>query len=286
MSPTPPSGIDDIRAQYDFSGKTAVITGGTGVLGSEMARAIAGCGANVVLLARNPDRAAPVIAALGKAKAATGKHVALRADVLDRPALEEAAKSVLGTFGQIDMLVNGAGGNDPKATTNPDQRFFDLPASALEAVTRLNLMGTVVPTQVFARSMAERKQGVILNVSSVNAARPLTRIAGYSASKAAVTNFTQWLAVHLAEEYSPDLRVNALMPGFFLTEQNRFLLTDKETGAVTARGKKIVEHTPMRRFGAPADLSGALLWLLSPASQFVTGIVLPVDGGFTAFSGV
>jgi NAD(P)-dependent dehydrogenase (short-subunit alcohol dehydrogenase family) len=286
MSPTPPSGIDDIRAQYDFSGKTAVITGGTGVLGSEMARAIAGCGANVVLLARNPDRAAPVIAALGKAKAATGKHVALRADVLDRPALEEAAKSVLGTFGQIDMLVNGAGGNDPKATTNPDQRFFDLPASALEAVTRLNLMGTVVPTQVFARSMAERKQGVILNVSSVNAARPLTRIAGYSASKAAVTNFTQWLAVHLAEEYSPDLRVNALMPGFFLTEQNRFLLTDKETGALTARGKKIVEHTPMRRFGAPADLSGALLWLLSPASQFVTGIVLPVDGGFTAFSGV
>jgi len=139
---------------------------------------------------------------------------------------------------------------------------------------------------VFARSMAERKQGVILNVSSVNAARPLTRIAGYSASKAAVTNFTQWLAVHLAEEYSPDLRVNALMPGFFLTEQNRFLLTDKETGALTARGKKIVEHTPMRRFGAPADLSGALLWLLSPASQFVTGIVLPVDGGFTAFSGV
>ena len=286
MTTAPPSGLDQIRTQYDFSGKTAVITGGTGVLGSEMARAIAGCGANVVLLARNPDRAAPVIAALGKAKAATGKHVALRADVLDRPALEEAAKSVLGTFGQIDMLVNGAGGNDPKATTNPDQRFFDLPASALEAVTRLNLMGTVVPTQVFARSMAERKQGVILNVSSVNAARPLTRIAGYSASKAAVTNFTQWLAVHLAEEYSPDLRVNALMPGFFLTEQNRFLLTDKETGALTARGKKIVEHTPMRRFGAPADLSGALLWLLSPASQFVTGIVLPVDGGFTAFSGV
>ena len=286
MSPTPPSGIDDIRAQYDFSGKTAVITGGTGVLGSEMARAIAGCGANVVLLARNPDRAAPVIAALGKAKAATGKHVALRADVLDRPALEEAAKSVLGTFGQIDMLVNGAGGNDPKATTNPDQRFFDLPREAIEGVAGLNLLGTILPTQVFARSMAERKQGVILNISSVNAARPLTRIAAYSASKAAVTNFTQWLAIHLAQEYSPDLRVNALMPGFFLTEQNRFLLTDKETGALTARGKKIVEHTPMRRFGAPADLSGALLWLLSPASQFVTGIVLPVDGGFTAFSGV
>jgi NAD(P)-dependent dehydrogenase (short-subunit alcohol dehydrogenase family) len=279
-----PSGLDDIRALYDFSGRTAVITGGTGVLGSEMARAIAGCNANVVLLARNPDRAAPVLASLGKA--GTGKHLALRADVLDRPALEEAAKAVLGTYGKIDMLVNGAGGNDPKATTNPDQRFFDLPLPAIEAVARLNLVGTVLPTQVFARSMAERKQGVILNISSVNAARPLTRIAAYSASKAAVTNFTQWLAVHLAEEYSPELRVNALMPGFFLTEQNRFLLTDKETGALTARGKKIAEHTPMRRFGAPEDLNGALLWLLSPASRFVTGIVLPVDGGFTAFSGV
>jgi NAD(P)-dependent dehydrogenase (short-subunit alcohol dehydrogenase family) len=278
------SGLDDLRALYDFTGRTAVVTGGTGVLGSEMARAIAGCNANVVLLARNPERAEKVIATL--AKAGSGRHVVLRADVLDRPALEEAAKTVLGSYGQIDMLVNGAGGNDPKATTNPDQRFFDLPVEALQAVTRLNLMGTIVPTQVFARSMAERKQGVILNISSVNAARPLTRIAAYSASKAAVTNFTQWLAVHLAEEYSPELRVNALMPGFFLTEQNRFLLTDKETGALTARGKKIVEHTPMRRFGAPEDLNGALLWLLSPASRFVTGIVLPVDGGFTAFSGV
>jgi NAD(P)-dependent dehydrogenase (short-subunit alcohol dehydrogenase family) len=280
----PPSGLDDIRALYDFSGRTAVVTGGTGVLGSEMARAIAGCNANVVLLARNPERAAPVLAAL--AKAGTGRHVVLGADVLDRPALEEAARTVLESYGQIDILVNGAGGNDPKATTNPDQRFFDLPIEAIQAVTRLNLIGTMLPTQVFARSMAERKQGVILNVSSVNAARPLTRIAAYSASKAAVTNFTQWLAVHLAEEYSPELRVNALMPGFFLTEQNRFLLTDKETGALTARGKKIVEHTPMRRFGAPEDLNGALLWLLSPASRFVTGIVLPVDGGFTAFSGV
>jgi NAD(P)-dependent dehydrogenase (short-subunit alcohol dehydrogenase family) len=277
-------GPDDIRALYDFAGQTAVVTGGTGVLGSEMARALAACNANVVLLARNVERAQEVIGTFSKS--ATGRHLALRADVLDRPALEEAAKRVLGERGAVDFLVNGAGGNDPKATTNPDQRFFDLPLEALQRVSNLNLLGTILPTQVFARPMAERKQGVILNVSSVNAARPLTRIAAYSASKAAVSNFTQWLAIHLAEEYSPNLRVNALMPGFFLTEQNRFLLTEKETGALTARGKKIMAHTPMGRFGAPEDLSGTMLWLLSPASRFVTGIVVPVDGGFTAFSGV
>ena len=279
-----PAGPDDLRALYDFSGRTAVVTGGTGVLGSEMARALAACNANVCLLARDVERAEKVIATFPAS--AKARHLALRADVLDRPALEAAAKRVLDERGAIDMLVNGAGGNDPKATTNPEQRFFDLPLEALQKVTNLNLLGTIVPTQVFARSMAERKQGVILNVSSVNAARPLTRIAGYSASKAAVTNFTQWLAVHLAQEYSPEIRVNALMPGFFLTDQNRFLLTDKATGELTARGKKILEHTPMARFGTPEDLVGATLWLLSPASKFVTGIVVPVDGGFTAFSGV
>jgi NAD(P)-dependent dehydrogenase (short-subunit alcohol dehydrogenase family) len=278
-----PSGLDELRALYDFSGRTAVVTGGTGVLGSEMARALAACNANVCLLARDAERAEKVIATFPKA---AGKHVALRADVLDRPALEAAAKRVLEQYGGVDILLNGAGGNDPKATTSPEQRFFDLPIEALQKVTNLNLLGTIVPTQVFARSMAENKAGVILNVSSVNAARPLTRIAGYSASKAAVTNFTQWLAVHLAQEYSPAIRVNALMPGFFLTDQNRFLLTDKATGELTARGKKILEHTPMARFGTPEDLLGATLWLLSPASKFVTGIVVPVDGGFTAFSGV
>ena len=169
--------------------------------------------------------------------------------------------------GKVDFLVNGAGGNDPRATTTPDARFFDVPLAAWQAVTNLNLLGTILPSQVFARPMAERKEGVILNVSSVNASRPLTRIAAYSASKAGISNFTQWLAVHLAQEYSPTIRVNALMPGFFLTEQNRFLLTDKETGALTARGKKILEHTPMARFGTPEDLTGALLWLLSPASS-------------------
>jgi NAD(P)-dependent dehydrogenase (short-subunit alcohol dehydrogenase family) len=269
---------------YDFSGRTAVITGGTGVLGSEMARAVAACHASVVLLGRNVARAEEVLATFPKA--GNGRHLALRADVLDRPALEEAAKTVLGERGSIDFLINGAGGNDPKATTTADTRFFDLPLAALQAVTNLNLLGTILPSQVFGRSMAERKEGIVLNVSSVNASRPLTRIAAYSASKAAISNFTQWLAVHLAQEYSPSIRVNAILPGFFLTEQNRFLLTDKETGALTARGKKIIEHTPAGRFGTPDDLTGALLWLLSPASKFVTGAVIPVDGGFTAYSGV
>jgi NAD(P)-dependent dehydrogenase (short-subunit alcohol dehydrogenase family) len=241
-----------------------------------------------VLLGRNVARAEQVIATFsGTAPASPGgKHLALAADVLDRPALDEACRRVLGERGKIDFLVNGAGGNDPRATTTPDARFFDVPVAAWQAVTNLNLLGTILPSQVFARPMAERKEGVILNVSSVNASRPLTRIAAYSASKAGISNFTQWLAVHLAQEYSPAFRVNAIMPGFFLTEQNRFLLTDKETGALTARGKKILEHTPMARFGTPEDLTGALLWLLSPAASFVTGVVVPVDGGFTAYSGV
>jgi NAD(P)-dependent dehydrogenase (short-subunit alcohol dehydrogenase family) len=288
-----PTDLDDPRGgaltmRYDFSGRTAVLTGGTGVLGAEMARALASCGADVVLLGRNVARAEQVIASFSSSPGGSpaGKHRALAADVLDRPALEEACRRVLGEHGKIDFLVNGAGGNDPRATTTPEARFFDVPIVAWQAVTNLNLLGTILPSQVFARPMAERKEGVILNVSSVNASRPLTRIAAYSASKAGISNFTQWLAVHLAQEYSPTIRVNALMPGFFLTEQNRFLLTDKETGALTARGKKILEHTPMARFGTPDDLSGALLWLLSPAAAFVTGVVLPVDGGFTAYSGV
>jgi NAD(P)-dependent dehydrogenase (short-subunit alcohol dehydrogenase family) len=279
-----PSGLDEVRALYDFTGRTAVVTGGTGVLGSEMARALAACNANVVLLGRNVERAERVIATFPKSGG--GRHLALRADVLDRPALEEAATLVLGEHGKVDFLVNGAGGNDPKATTNPDLPFFDLALAALQTVTNLNLLGTILPSQVFGRSMAEREEGIILNVSSVSASRPLTRVAAYAASKAAISNFTQWLAVHLAQEYSPSIRVNAILPGFFLTEQNRFLLTDKETGALTARGKKILEHTPAGRFGRPEDLTGTLLWLLSPASKFVTGAVIPVDGGFTATSGV
>jgi NAD(P)-dependent dehydrogenase (short-subunit alcohol dehydrogenase family) len=186
----------------------------------------------------------------------------------------------------LDTLINAAGGNTASATTGPDRSFFDLPEEALRFVSDLNVLGTMLPCQTFGRAMADRGRGVILNVSSMNAFRPLTRIPAYSAAKAAVANFTQWLAVHMAQEYSSEIRVNAIAPGFFLTDQNRFLLTDGTTGELTARGASIIEHTPAGRFGQPEDLLGTMLWLLSPASSFVTGVVVPVDGGFSAFSGV
>jgi NAD(P)-dependent dehydrogenase (short-subunit alcohol dehydrogenase family) len=207
-------------------------------------------------------------------------------NVLDKPSLEAAAAQIMEAFGRVDILINGAGGNKPQATTNPEQTFFDLPADALRTVIDLNLLGTILPSQVFGKIMAAQKSGVIINISSMSALRPLTRIAAYSAAKAGMANFTQWLAVHMAQEYSPEIRVNAIAPGFFLTEQNRFLLTDKETGKLTPRGQSIILHTPQGRFGVPDDLLGALIWLASPASAFVTGIVVPVDGGFSAFSGV
>jgi NAD(P)-dependent dehydrogenase (short-subunit alcohol dehydrogenase family) len=268
---------------YDFSGKTIAITGGGGVLCGEMARALAGCHANLVILDRDVGLAEKTLATLAGTK---GKHRAVFIDVLDKPAIQKAADEIIAAYGKIDGLINGAGGNNPKATTNPEQSFFDIPADALQFVSNLNLQGTILPSQVFGRAMTKQKEGVILNISSMNAFRPLTRIPAYSAAKAAVSNFTQWLAVHLAQEYSPNIRVNALAPGFFLTDQNRFLLTDKATGGLTPRGNKIIDHTPMARFGGPEDLVGATLWLLSPASQFVTGIVVPIDGGFSAFSGV
>ncbi len=273
----------DIGTAYDFTGKTIAITGGGGVLCGEMARALAVCNANVVVLDRDLALAEKTVQSFGKTK---GCNKALFIDVLDKAKVQEAADSVISTYGRIDCLVNGAGGNNPKATTNAEQTFFDIPADALQFVSNLNLLGTIVPSQVFGRKMIDQKEGVILNISSMNAFRPLTRIPAYSAAKAAVSNFTQWLAVHMAQEYSPNIRVNAIAPGFFLTEQNRFLLTDKNTGELTPRGKKILDHTPMARFGAPEDLLGAVLWLLSPASKFVTGIVLPIDGGFSAYSGV
>ena len=188
-------------------------------------------------------------------------------------------------FRRVDILINGAGGNKPQATTNPDQSFFDLSTDALRWVFDLNLIGTILPSQVFGKIMADQKSGVILNISSMNAIRPLTRIAAYSAAKAGVSNFTQWLAVHMAQNYSPEIRVNAIAPGFFVGEQNRKLLLN-EDGSLTPRGQSILSHTPMARFGIPEDLLGTVVWLVSPASDFVTGIVIPVDGGFSAFSGV
>jgi NAD(P)-dependent dehydrogenase (short-subunit alcohol dehydrogenase family) len=275
--------LEELTRLYDFTGQTIVVTGGTGVLGGEIACALVGCGANVVLLDRNTDPAAGLLDRMGPA---ANRAVVVGADVLDPASLQRAADQIVGQFGRIDGLVNGAGGNHPKSTTGPEASFFDLPADALRWVSDLNLLGTIIPSQVFGRVMARQQSGTILNISSMNAFRPLTRVPAYSAAKAGVSNFTQWLAVHLAQEYSPRIRVNAIAPGFLLTQQNRFLLTDEQTGALTPRGQSIISHTPMGRFGEPADLFGAVLWLLSPASAFVTGIVVPVDGGFSAFSGV
>lgn len=275
--------LSELMRTYDFSGRTAVVTGGTGVLGGTLAAALVGCGANVAILARRTELPADLKTAL---EAGPGRYTVIGADVLDAEALAKAQQTVQAEFGPVDILVNAAGGNHPRATTNADQRFFDLPRDALDFVFDLNIVGTVLPCQVFGRSMADRAQGVILNISSMNSFTPLTRIPAYSAAKAGVNNFTQWLAVHMAQEYSPAIRVNAIAPGFFLTDQNRFLLTDERTGELTARGQSIVAHTPMGRFGRPDELIGAALWLLSPAAGFVTGVIVPVDGGFSAFSGV
>ena len=273
----------EVAPAYDFSGRTMVVTGGGGVLGGEIACALVAAGANVALLDLVSTLDGPLQERLDRGP---GRAVLVECDALKQQSLAEAAKKIGPDLGDVDTLVNAAGGNHPGATTGEDLSFFDLPADALRFVGELNLLGTILPCQAFGRGMAERGRGVILNISSMNALRPLTRIPAYSAAKAAVSNFTQWLAVHMAKEYSPEIRVNALAPGFFLTEQNRFLLTDEATGELTQRGRTILEHTPMGRFGEPADLLGAALWLLSPASSFVTGIVVPVDGGFSAFSGV
>ena len=268
---------------YNFTGKSVAITGGAGILGAEIAGALAGCGAQVAILDVNADAGKAAVERLGE----RGKNVSVfQCDVLSKDSVMKVADDVVARFGKIDCLVNGAGGNKPQATTSPDLKFFDLPADALRWVFDLNILGTILPSQAFGKAMAAQGYGNILNVSSMNAFRPLTRIPAYSAAKAAVSNFTQWLAVHIAQEYSPRIRVNAVAPGFFLTNQNRFLLTDKDTGELTARGKAIIAHTPMARFGEPCDLFGSVLWLLSPASEFVTGIVVPVDGGFSAYSGV
>jgi NAD(P)-dependent dehydrogenase (short-subunit alcohol dehydrogenase family) len=276
--------LQTVNKLYDFTGRTIVISGGAGVLASEIACALVGCNANVVILDRDMQLAEKVIERF--ASNIIGRGVRVYADVLNIDSLHQALETINAEFGSVDILINAAGGNHPSATTRPDLAFFDLPLDALRHVSDLNLLGTILPCQVFGRGMAERGEGVILNISSMNAFRPLTRIPAYSAAKAAVTNFTQWLAVHMAQEYSPNIRVNAIAPGFFLTEQNRFLLTHQDTGELTARGQSIIDHTPQHCFGTPEDLLGTTLWLISPAASFVTGIVVPVDGGFSAFSGV
>lgn len=274
---------EELTKFYDFSGQTILITGGAGILGGEMACALVAAGANVAILDRDPALADRL---KDRLDSGPGRAIVVYVDVLKRETLVEAKEIVLKEFGRIDGLINAAGGNNSRATTGDELSFFDIPEDALRFVFDLNIVGTILPSQVFGQEMAKQKRGVILNVSSMNAFRPLTRIAAYSAAKAGVSNFTQWLAVHMAQEYSTEIRVNAVAPGFFMTEQNRFLLTDEKTGELTLRGKTIIDHTPMGRFGDPEDLIGPVLWLLSDLAGFVTGIVVPVDGGFSAFSGV
>jgi NAD(P)-dependent dehydrogenase (short-subunit alcohol dehydrogenase family) len=272
-----------LQELFGLQGKVAVVTGGGGVLCGTMSRALGRMGVAVAIL----DLSLP--AALKVADTITeqgGTAIALKCDVLDKNSIAEAAESILQEFGHIDILINGAGGNKKEATTSDDITFFDLPADAVKWVFDLNFVGTLLPSQIFGKVMAEQGHGVILNTSSMNAFNPLTRIPAYSAAKAAVSNFTQWLAVHMNQEYSSHIRVNALAPGFFLTDQNRFLLTDAHTGELTPRGTAIISQTPMGRFGDPEDLISTMIWLLSDGASFITGIVVPVDGGFSAFGGV
>ena len=275
--------LEKLTALYDFTDCTVLVTGGAGVLGGEIACALVGCNANVVILDRDQELAKRVIERFPTN--VKGRAARVFGNVLEVETLHQAHETTKAEFGNVDILINAAGGNHPSATTKPDLSFFDLPLDALRHVGDLNLLGTILPCQVIGRGMAERGEGVILNISSMNAFRPLTRIPAYSAAKAAINNFTQWLAVHMAQNYSPRIRVNAIAFGFFVGEQNRRLLLN-EDGTLTSRGQAILAHTPMNRFGTPDDLFGAVLWLVSPASAFVTGAVIPIDGGFSAFSGV
>jgi NAD(P)-dependent dehydrogenase (short-subunit alcohol dehydrogenase family) len=270
--------------------RICVITGGAGIIGRSICESLALSGIKTAILDINPEAAAILATKLQKEYGT--KCIGITANVLDRTSLIKARTVVESELGPIDFLINGAGGNSPKATTgaemyrnNPDSpsTIFDLDPSGFQSVFDLNFTGTLLPSQVFGEAMAKQGKGVILNISSMNSFRPLTKIPAYSAAKASVNNFTQWLAVHLAQS---GVRVNAIAPGFFLTDQNRFLLTEKETGEPTPRGRKIIANTPMGKYGNPEHLQGAVLFLLSDLSEFITGVILPVDGGYSAFGGV
>jgi len=274
---------DYLDQLFGIDGEVAAITGGGGVLCSGMAKALGKLGVKVAVLDIAEDAAKKVA---GEINDNGGTAAAFKTDVLDKKSIEAVDAAIRKQLGPVDILINGAGGNSPKATTSDKMSFFDLPKDAFEWVFGLNFMGTLLPTQVFAKGMAERKRGQVVNISSMNALRPLTKIPAYSAAKAAVSNFTQWLAVHLNQNYSKEIRVNAIAPGFFVTAQNKFLLIDEKTGNLTPRGKTIIDHTPMGKFGEPDDLITTLVWLLGRGSKLVNGTVIPVDGGFSAFAGV
>lgn len=275
----------------DIKGKVCVITGGGGVLGTDFALGLAGAGAKVALLDFKKENADVVAEKVNDLY--PGSAISVFANVLEKDTLIAAKNEVNGKFGKLNILINGAGGNAPSATTQLEflsndnlgelsKGFFGLDLEGFRKVFDLNFLGTVLPTMVLAEEMAGRG-GAIINISSMNSYRPLTKIPAYSAAKAGINNLTEWLAVHFAKL---NIRVNAIAPGFFLTDQNRFLLTDKETGELTARGHKIIAGTPMGRFGKPDELIGTLLYLVSDMSKFVTGVIIPVDGGFNAYSGV
>ena len=267
---------------FALTDRVAVVTGGAGTLGLAMARGLARSGAKVALLSRRPDA---VEAAAAGLRDAGLEAIGVPADVLDPPALAAAAERVLATWGRIDVLLTAAGGNRPEATVHGDRDLFGLTPEAFRTVVELNLDGTLLPIQAFAPAMIEAGRGSVITISSMAAQKPLSRVIGYGAAKAAVDNLTQWLAVHLAQTYGAGLRVNAIAPGFFVGEQNRALLVQPD-GTPTDRGATIIAHTPMARFGESDDLVGAAVWLASDASRFVTGIVVPVDGGYAAFGGV
>lgn len=268
---------------FDIKGKVAVITGAGGVLCGEMARHYAARGVKVALLDIMEENIQDVAKEI---KDTGGEAITVKVDVLKKESLLAARKKVIEEYGRIDILINGAGGNKKDATTSEEVSFFDLSEDAMKWVLNLNLLGTIMTCQVFGEEMVKNSGGSIINISSMAAISPLTKTVSYSAAKAAVSNFTQWLAVHLNQNYSENLRVNAIAPGFLLTDQNRYLLTDKETGLETERGKKIKDNTPMNRYGKPEELIGAVIWLSSDASSFVNGAIIPIDGGFAAYSGV
>jgi NAD(P)-dependent dehydrogenase (short-subunit alcohol dehydrogenase family) len=267
---------------FDLTGKTALITGGTGVLGTAMAKGLADAGANTVILGRSKESGDELVKSI---RSQGARSMFVKADVLDATDLLAAKQKVLDEFGTIDILVNAAGGNLPGAVIMPEQNFFDLKMDEFDKVVALNLTGTVLPTKIFCEEMAKRKKGVIINIASMASLRPITRVVGYSASKAAVDNFTHWLAIEMAKKFGEGIRVNAIAPGFFITEQNRKLLTNPD-GSYTARGEAAIRQTPFARFGLPDELIGTLIWLCSDASKFVTGVTVPVDGGFNVFCGV
>lgn len=271
-----------MNSLFDLSGRTAVVTGGTGVLGSAMAIGLARAGAEVIVVGRRKASGDSVVKAIEQQK---GRAMFVAADVLDEQQLVDGRELIMREFGKIDILVNAAGGNMPGAVITPDQKFFDLKIEEFDRVVDLNLKGTVLPTKVLTADMASRGKGVVINIASMASIKPITRVVGYSAAKAAVDNFTKWLAVEMARKYGEGIRVNAIAPGFFITEQNRSLLTNTD-GSFTARGEQAIRQTPFARFGEADELIGTLIWLCADASAFVTGVTIPVDGGFSAFFGV